>query len=169
VRKCFIVVLFIMTLHCRVFGNNISGETSASLFTSTLIVKTVFAPEKLVLNYQLYPFEIMKNTIWSQRHRHHCQYNPFRAIAFLINSARLVSIRLSEFHFFGFCNNIFTEQICQPCVKSPVWRTRSLYLFCPSDRVAQLHLQAPGSLFVVFYDSQGYGGGISNTPPQSII
>jgi hypothetical protein len=29
-----------------------------------------------------------------------------------------------------------------------------------SYRVAQLYLQAPGSLFIAFYDSQGYGGGI---------
>jgi hypothetical protein len=28
-----------------------------------------------------------------------------------------------------------------------------------SDRVAQLYPQAPGSLFIAFYDSQGYGGG----------
>jgi hypothetical protein len=30
----------------------------------------------------------------------------------------------------------------------------------PSDGVAQLYAQAPGSLFVIFYDSQGYSGGI---------
>jgi hypothetical protein len=30
----------------------------------------------------------------------------------------------------------------------------------PSDRVAQLYLQAPGSLFIAFYDSQDYDGGI---------
>jgi hypothetical protein len=30
----------------------------------------------------------------------------------------------------------------------------------PSDRVAQFYPQAPGSLFVAFYDSAGYGGGI---------
>jgi hypothetical protein len=30
----------------------------------------------------------------------------------------------------------------------------------PSDRVAQLYPQAPGSLFISFYDSQGYGGDI---------
>jgi hypothetical protein len=30
----------------------------------------------------------------------------------------------------------------------------------PSDRVAQLHPQALGSLFVASYDSQGYSGGI---------
>jgi hypothetical protein len=30
----------------------------------------------------------------------------------------------------------------------------------PSDRVTQLYPQAPGSLSVAFYDSQGYGGGI---------
>jgi hypothetical protein len=29
-----------------------------------------------------------------------------------------------------------------------------------SDRLAQLHPQAPGSLFVAFYDSQDYGGSI---------
>jgi hypothetical protein len=29
----------------------------------------------------------------------------------------------------------------------------------PTDRVTQLHPQAPGSIFVTFYDSQGYGGG----------
>jgi hypothetical protein len=30
----------------------------------------------------------------------------------------------------------------------------------PRNRVAQLYSQALGSLFVAFYDSQGYGGGI---------
>jgi hypothetical protein len=30
----------------------------------------------------------------------------------------------------------------------------------PSDRVAQLYLQALGSVFFAWYDSQGYGGGI---------
>jgi hypothetical protein len=28
----------------------------------------------------------------------------------------------------------------------------------PVDRVAQLYPQAPGSIFVAFYDSMGYGG-----------
>jgi hypothetical protein len=43
----------------------------------------------------------------------------------------------------------------------------------PSDRVAQLYPQAPGSLFIAFYDSQGDGGGIltclHTSPPQDII
>jgi hypothetical protein len=30
----------------------------------------------------------------------------------------------------------------------------------PRDRVARLYTQALGSIFVAFYDSQGYGGGI---------
>jgi hypothetical protein len=34
----------------------------------------------------------------------------------------------------------------------------------PSDRAAQLYPQAPGYLFVAFYDSQGYGGGILTRP-----
>jgi hypothetical protein len=33
----------------------------------------------------------------------------------------------------------------------------------PSDSVAQLYPQSPGSLFVAFYDSQSYGGGILNS------
>jgi hypothetical protein len=38
-----------------------------------------------------------------------------------------------------------------------------------SDRVAQLHPQAPGSLFVAFYDSQGYGRGILTRLQTEII
>jgi hypothetical protein len=30
----------------------------------------------------------------------------------------------------------------------------------PSDSLAHVYIQAPGSLFVAFYDSQGYDGGI---------
>jgi hypothetical protein len=30
----------------------------------------------------------------------------------------------------------------------------------PRDRMAQFYPQASGSLFVAFYDTQGYGGGI---------
>jgi hypothetical protein len=35
----------------------------------------------------------------------------------------------------------------------------SVFIF-PSDRVAQLYPQAPGSLSVAFYDSKSYGGDI---------
>jgi hypothetical protein len=34
----------------------------------------------------------------------------------------------------------------------------------PSDRVTQLYPEALGSLFVAFYGSQGYGGGILTRP-----
>jgi hypothetical protein len=34
----------------------------------------------------------------------------------------------------------------------------------PSERVAQLYPQAPGSLFVAFYYSQGNGEGITELP-----
>jgi hypothetical protein len=33
-------------------------------------------------------------------------------------------------------------------------------IYIPRNRVARLHPQAPGSLSVAYYDSQGYGGGI---------
>jgi hypothetical protein len=40
-----------------------------------------------------------------------------------------------------------------------IWRAGSPYLF-PRKSVAQLYLQALGSLLVASYDSHGYGGGI---------
>jgi hypothetical protein len=43
---------------------------------------------------------------------------------------------------------------------SPNLEDRVPVFMSPSDRVAQLYPQAPGSLFIVFDDSQGYGGGI---------
>jgi hypothetical protein len=39
----------------------------------------------------------------------------------------------------------------------------------PSDRVAQLYPQAPGSLFVAFYDSQGYAGVFSPASTWSTL
>jgi hypothetical protein len=48
----------------------------------------------------------------------------------------------------------------QPCVQSQTWRTRSLYLCLPVTWWPSYTPQAPGSLFIALYDSQGYGGGI---------
>jgi hypothetical protein len=61
-------------------------------------------------------------------------------------------IRLSGFHFFEFHNsNSFTENGHQSCVHP---EDKVCVFMSPSDRVAQLHPQALGSLFVPFYDSQ---------------
>jgi hypothetical protein len=38
----------------------------------------------------------------------------------------------------------------------------------PRNRVVQLYPQPLGSLFVAFYDSEGYGGGIRTPPPHGI-
>jgi hypothetical protein len=35
-----------------------------------------------------------------------------------------------------------------------------LHIYVPLWQGAQLYPQAPGSLFIAFYNSQGYGGGI---------
>jgi hypothetical protein len=43
---------------------------------------------------------------------------------------------------------------------NPSLEDHILVFMSPSDRVARLYPQAPGSLFVVFYVSQGYGEGI---------
>jgi hypothetical protein len=43
---------------------------------------------------------------------------------------------------------------------SPHLEGQVLVLISPRNRVAQLYPQALGSLFVVSYDSKGYGGGI---------
>jgi hypothetical protein len=43
---------------------------------------------------------------------------------------------------------------------TPNLEDQVIVFMSPSDRVAQSYPQAPGSLFVAFYKSQGYGGGI---------
>jgi hypothetical protein len=43
---------------------------------------------------------------------------------------------------------------------SPNMKGHALVFISPRNRVAQLHPQALGSLFVASYDSQGYGGGV---------
>jgi hypothetical protein len=45
---------------------------------------------------------------------------------------------------------------------SPNLKGQVLSFISPRNRVAQLHPQALGSLFVASYDSQGYGGAIRN-------
>jgi hypothetical protein len=64
-------------------------------------------------------------------------------------------------NFFGFRNNIFfTEQGRQPNVQLPTCRTRSLYLRPQVTEWPSYTPQTRSSLFIAFYDSQGYGGGI---------
>jgi hypothetical protein len=53
--------------------------------------------------------------------------------------------------------HFFTEQLC---VQSPNLEDQVSVFMFPSDRAAQLYPQVPGSLFVAFYDSQGYGVGV---------
>jgi hypothetical protein len=45
---------------------------------------------------------------------------------------------------------------------TPKLEDQASVFMSPSDRLACLYPQTPGSLFVAFYDSQGYGGGIPN-------
>jgi hypothetical protein len=67
----------------------------------------------------------------------------------------------SRLHFFAFGDsNFLTEQGRQPCVQPPNMEDQVPVFMSPSDRVAQLYPQAPGSLLIAFHVSQGYGGGI---------
>jgi hypothetical protein len=87
---------------------------------------------------------------------YHLQNSPFTSIAFLEGSVRFDPV----FIYLDFATISFTEQRRQPRVKILPWSTRSLYLgsvvtgwriYTPRHRV---------SLLLIFYDSQGYGGGI---------
>jgi hypothetical protein len=95
---------------------------------------------------------------WRYHHHHHWQNSPFWAIIFL----RIFCQTASGFHFFWIWQTIHTHTyiydcngscLCNyflyivyiaeegrlPCVQPQTWRTRSLYLCPPSDRVAQLY------------------------------
>jgi hypothetical protein len=84
--------------------------------------------------------------------------------SFLSSSSSSSSSSLSSlgsgFHFFEFHNrNFFIEQGRQPCVQAQTSMNRSLYLCPPLTGWPNYIPQAPGSLFIIFYDSQGNGGG----------
>jgi hypothetical protein len=91
----------------------------------------------------------------SPRFRHHCQKTRFCGTAFV----RRFCETASGFHFFGFRNaNLFYR--ARPSDLRPTLNQEDQVpvFMSPSNRVAQLYLKAPGSLFVAFYDSQSYGG-----------
>jgi hypothetical protein len=73
-------------------------------------------------------------------------------------------IRSFCFRLFGFRNNIYCHRVNSQLQSSALRQTPNLehqvpVFMSPSNRVSQLYPQAPGSLSVAFYDSQGYGGG----------
>jgi hypothetical protein len=61
---------------------------------------------------------------------------------------------ISEQHFF------FYRARLSALRPTPNMEDQVSVFMSSSDRLAQLYPQAPDSLFVVFYDSQGYGGGM---------
>jgi hypothetical protein len=91
-------------------------------------------------------------------YHHHWQNSPFRATAFLRRFCQI----WYDFHFFAFRNNnsFYRARSSSVLRPTPDLEDQVPVFMCPSDTVAQLHPQAPGSLFVAFYDSQGCGGGI---------
>jgi hypothetical protein len=59
-------------------------------------------------------------------------------------------------------NTFSTEQGCQLCIQHPnVEDQAPVWVFMNTrDRVAQLHHQAHGSIFIPFHNLHSYGGGI---------
>jgi hypothetical protein len=99
---------------------------------------------------------------------HHWKKNAFWATAFLkqilpdLSVFPAVSSRItpSGFHF-GFRNNSFFYRARSSDLHpTPNLEDQVPVFISPSDKVAQLYPQAPGSLFVAFYVSRGHGGGI---------
>jgi hypothetical protein len=80
----------------------------------------------------------------------------FLTIAFL---RKFCQIR-SGFHIGFHNNNSLAEQDPQLCVQLPTWRVRSLYSFSSLTIRATYTPRRRGSLFIAFYVTQGYGGGV---------
>jgi hypothetical protein len=67
----------------------------------------------------------------------------------------------SGVHFSGFRGSNFFHRARSSALRpTPNLEYQVSVLMLHSDRMAQLYPQVLGSLFVAFYDSQGYGGGI---------
>jgi hypothetical protein len=110
-------------------------------------------PEYLTLSisaFALISF-IPKHTI-VRNFYHHC-HKPQLSFK---DSARFDPI----FSCLDFVAVIFTQQCRHHLPPTTNVEDKVSGIMAPSDRVVQLYPQAPGSLFVVFYDSHGYGGGI---------
>jgi hypothetical protein len=66
----------------------------------------------------------------------------------------------SGFLFFGWCNGIFCGARSLALRPTPILEDQVSVFMFPSERVAQFYGQAPGSLFIALYGSQGDDGGI---------
>jgi hypothetical protein len=78
------------------------------------------------------------------------------------NDVCQMCLKLNHFLFtsLDFTTVIFYRAKSSALRPTPNLEDQSLAFISPSNKVAQLYPQALGSLFVAFYDSQGYGGGI---------
>jgi hypothetical protein len=99
---------------------------------------------------------------------HHWQNSHFWATAFLrrfcqtsLFVAIYTWIRPSGFHFLDFATIIFFYRARSSALRPTPNPEDQVSLFIsPNNRVVQLYPQAPDSLFVTFYGSLGYRGGI---------
>jgi hypothetical protein len=88
---------------------------------------------------------------------HHWRNSPFWSTAFL---KRLCQIA-SGFYLFGFRDFFFFYRAKSSALSpTPNLQDQVPVFMSPTDSVAQLYPQAPGSLFVAAYKSQGYRGDI---------
>jgi hypothetical protein len=94
-------------------------------------------------------------------YHHHWQSSPFCVIAFLRRSCQIcLEFIHPVFTSLDFATAFFYRSRWSALHPIPNLEDQVSIFMSPGDRVAQLYAQAPGSLFVVFYDSQGYGKGI---------
>jgi hypothetical protein len=120
-----------------------------------------FTANQFVLTVLTSPLRLTTSIYFVQLNT--CRYSPHVTscltsgwvcrLQILLTLASLVILG-SESH--GTHDHIYWLRLETP----PTWRARCPYLCPTQNRVAQLYPQALGSLFVVSYDSHGYGGGI---------
>jgi hypothetical protein len=90
-------------------------------------------------------------------HHHH------RQIKYLLRCSlpsKILPVVPSGFYIFRFCNNNFLTHQGRQSWSNPNLEVQVSVFISPSDRVVQLNPQTPGSLFLAFDDSQGYGWNI---------
>jgi hypothetical protein len=83
-----------------------------------------------------------------------CGYSPY--VTSYLTKGRICSLQL----LLAFASAVILRSFYCLCFEtSPTWRLVLVFISL-RNRVARLHTQAPSSIFVGSYDSQGYGGGI---------
>jgi hypothetical protein len=164
-RFWYEVYLCSWAMDCLNHQGRIEGQAKAVrdvclVYCSVLKMEQVHSSEVYVNFTCLHDVTSKDSILHRHHHHHHWQNSPIWAIALFRRFCQNRQLDRPVFTSLDFATIIFLHsKVIGLVSNSPNLEDQVSVFTSPSDRVAQLYPQALDSLFVAFYDSQGYGGG----------